>query len=352
MIHVLMLPMCKADSFGGIQSFVATMVATAASGEYGVAYQVASPRWYEDIEGGGRARLRELLSGGTVDLIHSHNLHVDARHPIAATVEELAAACGVPHLMTIHDVPWFESVRRVLAPLSRTILITQSRYNQERLWTMIRRRATLLPICIEFAAFPTESGAEMGTVAFPGRVAPHKGGLQAIDVAGVVARRTGRVRLLFSDAKRWSFGQSAEYLDALRRAAARTPGVEIEFVEDPGVTPRIYRRAMLTLCLPQRAEGFGMTALESLACGCPVVAVPTGGMQEWLKDLPGCKQPCDSRPESVAEAVEDVLANWPRYREQALSSRERLQSQFGVAEVLRKHFELYREILGGPDRWS
>lgn len=348
MINVLMLPLCKAGSFGGIQSFVTTLVREAAAyPECGVEYRLPEAGWFAGMDARGTEELRDLLASGTVELIHSHNLHVDARHPIASAVQELACERGIPHVMTVHDVPWFESVRRVLLLLDRTTLVTQSQYNQERLWTMIRRRAPVVPICIDFPSFPTGTRAEPGTLAFPGRLAPHKGGLLAIQVAGIVARSLGKVRLLYSDWRRWSQGQTQEFLDALHDAAARTPGVEIEFLEDPGVSPRIYRRSLLTLALPRRPEGFGMAPLESLACGCPVVAVPSGGMKEWMTGLPGFAEPGGAEETAVAGAILDVVEHWSSYREGALAARETLEARFGAAHVLKQHRELYSRILGG-----
>ncbi|EDN71336.1 lipopolysaccharide 1,2-N- acetylglucosaminetransferase [Beggiatoa sp. PS] len=43
----------------------------------------------------------------------------------------------------------------------------------------------------------------------------------------------------------------------------------------------VYREATMTLCLGDLPEGFGMTAIESIACGTPVLAKPLG----FLKDM-------------------------------------------------------------------
>ena len=339
MWNVLVLPMCKADSFGGIQSFVTTLIREAERSSYtGITYQLPRGEWLNEP-----GVLRDLLGVQRFDLIHSHNLHLDARNPIASIVQDLAAEHGIPHVLTVHDVPSFESVRHVLLGLRKSFLVTQSNYNRARLQMMTGRRVSVLPICIDFPETPLCTEPEPLTLAYPGRLAPYKGGLLAIAAAGLVASRVGSVRLLFSDSRRWSHGQTQAFLDSLHDAAARTAGVEIEFLEDPGVVPRIYRRAMATLALPQRPEGFGMTPLESLTHGCPVVAVPNGGMSEWLTGLPGVAiatggQQCE---EPIAAAIVDVLQNHSRYREGAWVARDLLRARYAPAPVLSMHRDVY-----------
>jgi len=51
----------------------------------------------------------------------------------------------------------------------------------------------------------------------------------------------------------------------------------------PNVLAKIYNIADCTLCLSD-AEGFGLTSLESLACGTPVISTLTGGLQEQVTD--------------------------------------------------------------------
>ena len=46
--------------------------------------------------------------------------------------------------------------------------------------------------------------------------------------------------------------------------------------------PHIYHEADITLCLGELPEGFGLTAVESVACGTPVLATPVGYLRDIL----------------------------------------------------------------------
>jgi glycosyltransferase involved in cell wall biosynthesis len=67
--------------------------------------------------------------------------------------------------------------------------------------------------------------------------------------------------------------------------------------------PLAYRAADLSILPSQSLEGFGLTALESLACGTPVLVTPVGGLPEVVKQL-------DTKlilPEKGAAAIADRL---------------------------------------------
>lgn len=79
--------------------------------------------------------------------------------------------------------------------------------------------------------------------------------------------------------------QDARYPEAPERAAQL--GVQ-DYVDWIGyVTPEDLRRAYQTadvFCLPSRYEGFGLTVLEAMACGTPVVCSNIGSLPEVADD--------------------------------------------------------------------
>ncbi len=103
-----------------------------------------------------------------------------------------------------------------------------------------------------------------------------------------------------------------------------------------------YRRAALAV-VPSRFEGFGLPAVEALACGTPVVASSGGALQEILEGA-GPLVPPD-QPTALAGAIAELLAD-PAERERlARAGRARVLDRFGWPQVAARTAEVYREVL-------
>ena len=69
-----------------------------------------------------------------------------------------------------------------------------------------------------------------------------------------------------------------------------------------------YQAANLSIVPSQALEGFGLTTLESLACGVPVLVTPVGGLTEVLRPLaPACIL-SGSYPGQIAEGLDAYLS--------------------------------------------
>jgi glycosyltransferase involved in cell wall biosynthesis len=89
---------------------------------------------------------------------------------------------------------------------------------------------------------------------------------------------------------------------------------------------QLYNQAALTLYAPIR-EPFGLVALESLACGTPLVAVREGGVQETVLD--GQVGLLTARDESAfAAAVEQLLTQPERRAEMGQAGQAHIRRQW------------------------
>ena len=124
-------------------------------------------------------------------------------------------------------------------------------------------------------------------ILFVGRFDRVKGGDVVIDCLRILTRRFPDLRLWFvgpdkgftdDRGKCWSL---AEYLS--QRAAEVAACVEWLGQQPPPAVDELRRKAMLTV-VASRYEAFGLTALEAMAYGCPMVATNAGGISETVSD--------------------------------------------------------------------
>ncbi len=82
--------------------------------------------------------------------------------------------------------------------------------------------------------------------------------------------------------------------------------------------PTLYRMAAAVVCVAHH-EGFGLPALEAMACGAPVVSSLTGAMRETLGDaaMAADAESAHSIAEAVAAVVSDAALG-DRLRRQGL----------------------------------
>jgi glycosyltransferase involved in cell wall biosynthesis len=88
------------------------------------------------------------------------------------------------------------------------------------------------------------------------------------------------------------------------RGEAEVPGRRLGYVPDE-LLPGLYAGA-LALALPSLHEGFGLPALEAMACCVPVVAANRGALPETCGEAALLVEP---EPEALAEALHRVAAD-------------------------------------------
>jgi glycosyltransferase involved in cell wall biosynthesis len=131
---------------------------------------------------------------------------------------------------------------------------------------------------------------------------PHKNLERLVDAFAVVASRLpGRLVI-----RGWGKRQPVE---ALRARIARN-GLEgrVEWHPYAGEKelPGLYRGARMLL-LPSLAEGFGLTALEAMACGTPVITSNTSSLPEVVGDAGLLVDPRD--PTAIVEAMARLFSD-------------------------------------------
>jgi glycosyltransferase involved in cell wall biosynthesis len=142
------------------------------------------------------------------------------------------------------------------------------------------------------AALPERLGLVRPYVLAVGSLAPHKN-LAALGATAAMLAGRGAELVVTGG------------LDARVFAAAGLPQPArlVGRVDDAGL--RALYEGAACLVFPSRHEGFGLPALEAMACGCPVVAARAGALAEVCGDAALLADPLDQA--GIAAAVARVL---------------------------------------------
>lgn len=110
-------------------------------------------------------------------------------------------------------------------------------------------------------------------------------------------------------------------------------------------------RPWLSACdlviVPSRREAFGLSALEALAAGRPVIASRVGGLPEVVRDGVSGRLVPPGDAAALAEAALEALAAPERAREWGEAGRRDVWSRYRAEAVLPQWVALYRTLTSG-----
>jgi len=180
---------------------------------------------------------------------------------------------------------------------------------------------------IEFDEFEPGPTSGDGLIAF-GRIHPDKGTAEAIEIA----RRTGRPLVICGPI------HDAEYFAAVIEPAL---GSDISYLGSVGPVDRAHLLGDAAVLLHPIAfdEPFGLSVIEAMACGTPVVAYRRGSMAEVIDD--GVTGFAVTSQDAAVAAV--AVAAWlDRGLVRATAAR-----RFGVDRMVDEYLAVYERVVNG-----
>ena len=119
----------------------------------------------------------------------------------------------------------------------------------------------------------------------------------------------------------------------------------VGYVPDEMLVP-YYRQAEMFV-LPSLFEPFGMTALEAMACGTPVVASRLGGIRTVITSEENGLLVDPSDPAEFAEAIVRLLRDESLGERLGEAGRETIIRQYSWEAIAERHIAFYRKFMPG-----
>jgi len=181
-----------------------------------------------------------------------------------------------------------------------------------------------------------------GIVLFVGRVDPLKGIDRLIEAVPML--NSGRDMKLVVVGGDEESGPEVEKLRRLSCELQIQDSVTFAGTVKHQDLPAYYNAADVCV-IPSYYESFGLVALESLACGTPVVAARVGGMEEVVRHgCNGCLAE-DNMPANLASCINAVVSRRDDSTARADSIRKSV-GRFGWSNVAQAIEKEYRAMLG------
>ncbi len=176
---------------------------------------------------------------------------------------------------------------------------------------------------------------------YAGRLAELKGIEEAVDACGILLQRGVAVRLNLA-----GNGDKA-FTEPLQRQIDRLPAGTVVLhgtLSHSGVLELFSRSHMLVFPTRWVGEGHANVVNEAMQSGLPLVTTRQGFLGDVV--TPECGVVLDQvSPQTVADGVAALIADWPRLQAAGQAARDRVYSQFSDRVALTALAGVYRTLL-------
>ena len=183
-----------------------------------------------------------------------------------------------------------------------------------------------------------ESPTGPPTILFLANLLARKGIFTLLEAFAEVAREIPECRLAVA-------GSGPEEARVRSLVARMEAGQRIDLIGNVSrseVAPLLRRSTVY--CLPSYGEPFGMSALEAMACGKPLVVTDAGGLK-WLLAESGGRRVPPRDPTSLAGALCEVLRSPALQCRMGQENWRRVQSLYSWEAVTRQLEETYVSVM-------
>ncbi len=338
-VHVISAKMREANADAPFVRRVGTSVVIYSNG--GVARITVGWRLQRQLE--------ELFRAERYDVVHVHG----GLAPTFGVVAPLAAwKVGIPVVATFHS--WFpRSVGlRVFAPIFQRLIdrhaatIAVSTPVIEAMSRYVHANWEIIPNGVNTTFFqpngrrPIDALRRGPRLLFLGRLEPRNGLNVLLEAMPQVLQRFPNAVLTVAGDGPWR-----GYYERRARTLGLGSGGRVRFVGRVfQERPLLYAAADLYLCPTTRAS-FGVTLLESMACGTPMVLADNVGFRSVVREGREAVFLTEQRPAVWADTVTGLVADVERRTAMSRAGIDRA-AEFAWPIVARRELEVYERVTG------
>ncbi len=246
-------------------------------------------------------------------------------------------------------------VRHVLSQADRIISLSQHCASEVEYVGVSRKNVRVIYWGVDTRHFhPSNDGGKIRSeyalgddpvILFVGQVRLRKGPQVLLEAAPAILREHSRAHILI-------VGPDYGIVDQLKRRA-RELGVEKNVIFTGGKShvelPALYA-ASDVFVFPTRTpiECLGLSMIQAMACGKPVVGSRINGIPEVIVDGETGFLVEPGNPAPLAERVSFLLTNEQRRREMGTAGRRRAEEMFDQDRLVRQLEDMYHEVITEP----
>lgn len=116
------------------------------------------------------------------------------------------------------------------------------------------------------------------------------------------------------------------------------------YIKNPLYHKYIYSNTDLTICIPRREE-FGLTPIESMACGVPVICSNTGAFDKMIDEGKTGNLLLNNTSRTLSEKIEFYINNKEKLMEMKIHCLNKINNNFTIGREAKKINEVYKKIL-------
>ncbi len=303
---------------------------------------------------GVTAKLVELAEEYGLELIHAHYALPHAASAYLA--KQILGERRIKTITTLHGTditlvgadPSFYRVVKFAIEKSDGVTAVSEYLKQRTIAEFkIRREIRVIYNFVDPSRCAPEKGACRKRDFAPGgeKILIHASNFRPVKRVGDVVRIFARVREKMP-AKLILVGEGPErmFIQQLVKELKLTPDVHFLGAQDH-MEPLFFCADLFLL--PSEQESFGLTALEAMACGVPVIGAKTGGLPEVVSHgKTGYLFPVGEVAAMADQAVA-LLGDAERHDAFGKRARRTAERRFNADRILREYESFYEEILGG-----